>query len=144
MNRTETIRKSLGPIARSLNELRQGRVYIEIEPKDILAAFSQFTALKGMRFIIISGIDCREGIELLYHFSDDSTGTVYTLRTVITDKKHPEIETVSNVLKGTEWIEREIYELLGVTFKGHRNLKHLLLPDDWPASNYPLRQDNNG
>jgi len=44
-------------------------------------------------------------------------------------------------MKCAEWIEREIHEMFGVNFKGHPNLKHLLLKDDWPEGNYPLRRD---
>ena len=38
-----------------------------------------------------------------------------------------------------EWIEREIWEMLGINFKGHPNLKRLLLAEDWPEDKYPLR-----
>ena len=41
----------------------------------------------------------------------------------------------------TEWIEREIHELLGVEFRNHPDMRHLLLADDWPADNHPLRKD---
>ncbi|MCK9615713.1 MAG: NADH-quinone oxidoreductase subunit C, partial [Candidatus Omnitrophica bacterium] len=43
--------------------------------------------------------------------------------------------------KSSDWVEREIHELLGINFKGHPNLKHLLLDDDWPKDSYPLRKD---
>ena len=52
-----------------------------------------------------------------------------------------EVESLAGIIKGTEWIEREINELLGVTFKNHPNMIHLILPEDWPKGNYPLRRD---
>ncbi len=66
-----------------------------------------------------------------YHFSHDETGRIFSLRTFV-DKKNPEIESISSIIKGAEWIEREIYELLGVNFRNHPNLKRLLLDEDWP------------
>ena len=39
-----------------------------------------------------------------------------------------------------EWIEREMWELLGIDFKNHPDMRHLLLDDDWPEGNYPLRR----
>ncbi|MDI6641206.1 MAG: NADH-quinone oxidoreductase subunit C [Elusimicrobiota bacterium] len=44
------------------------------------------------------------------------------------------------IIKGAEWIEREIWEMLGINFKNHPNLKRLLLATDFPEGIYPLRQ----
>jgi len=52
-----------------------------------------------------------------------------------------EVDSIAPVIKGAEWIEREINELLGVTFKNHPDMKHLILPEDWPEGKYPLRRD---
>ncbi len=93
------------------------------------------------RFSTASGVDIRKAIEILYHFSIDEAGFIVTLR-VILDKSSLEIESLSPLMKCAEWIEMEIHEMLGVSFKGHPNLKHLLLKDDWPEGNYPLRRDN--
>jgi NADH-quinone oxidoreductase subunit C len=41
-----------------------------------------------------------------------------------------------------EWIEREMWELLGIKFLGHPDLRHLLLSDDWPEDNFPLRRNH--
>ena len=60
------------------------------------------------------------------------------------DRKNPEIESLTSIIRGAEWIEREIHELLGVNFRNHPNLKKLLLPDDWPKNKYPLRRDYRG
>ena len=39
------------------------------------------------------------------------------------------------------WIEREIHEILGINFKGHPDMRKLLLPEGWPEGVYPLRRD---
>ncbi len=57
------------------------------------------------------------------------------------NKKALVIDSITPIMKGAEWIEREIHELFGVDFKNHPNLKPLLLPDDWPKGLYPLRRD---
>ena len=57
------------------------------------------------------------------------------------DKEDLRIDSLTPIMKGAEWIEREIHELFGVEFKGHPRLIKLLLPDDWPDNLYPLRRD---
>jgi Ni,Fe-hydrogenase III component G len=115
------------------------RIYIEFNPQDIPEMVKFIFGDLGCRFAIATGIDTPSGIEMLYHFSQDSTGKMITLRTIITDKKHPQIESITPIIRGAEWIEREIWEMLGVNFVGHPNLKHLLLVEDWPEGKHPLR-----
>jgi NADH:ubiquinone oxidoreductase subunit C len=119
------------------------RIYLEIRPEDIVS-FAKFIFKDlGCRFCIASGTDTPEGLEILYHFSDDSTGRILSLRVLLKDKKHPQIDSLALVFKGAEWIEREIWEMLGINFLGHPNLKRLLLADAWPEGEYPLRKRNN-
>ena len=55
------------------------------------------------------------------------------------DRENPEVETVSDIWQTANWHEREIYDLLGVKFKGHPDLRRILLPADWEG--HPLRKD---
>jgi Ni,Fe-hydrogenase III component G len=116
------------------------RVYFTIK-KEILPKIARylFDDVKA-RFSIASGVDTRKAIEILYHFSVDEIGLMVSLRVVL-EKPNLEVDSLTPIMKCAEWIEREIHELLGVDFKGHPNLKHLLLKDDWPEGNYPLRRD---
>ena len=116
------------------------RIYITIEKENLVEiACHLFENLK-FRFIIASGVDTREEIEILYHFSQDSTGKIVSLR-VLTSKDKCEVDSLAPYIKGTNFIEREIHELLGVDFKGHPDLRRLLLAEDWPEGKYPLRRD---
>ncbi|MBC8386886.1 MAG: NADH-quinone oxidoreductase subunit C [Actinobacteria bacterium] len=115
------------------------RIYLDINPAD-LTDFAQYIFRDmGARFAIASGVDTPKGIEILYHFSFDSSGLVLSLR-ILLDRNSPEVESLTPIFKAAEWIECEINELLGVNFRNHPNLRHLLLPDDWPKGNYPLRR----
>jgi len=120
------------------------RIYIDFKPQDILGLAKFVFGDLGCRLITASGIDTPSGIEILYHFSYDAEGKVISLRTIIADKKSPEINSITPIIRGAEWIEREMWELLGIKFKGHPNLKHLLLIDDWPEGDYPLREKKEG
>lgn len=136
----DEIKNKFGSKIKKFEEKNPRRFYVDILPHDIVASVKILFVELQLRFIIATGIDRRDGLEILYHFSEDKTGKVITLRVLIADKEKPEIDTISKVIKGAEWIEREMWELLGINFIGHPNLKHLLLRDDWPEKNYPLRQ----
>ncbi|MFA4842505.1 MAG: NADH-quinone oxidoreductase subunit C [Candidatus Omnitrophota bacterium] len=117
------------------------RVYIEFAPQNIPEAVKFLFRDLNLRFATATAIDTPLGIEILYHFSYDPKGQMVSLRTFITDKKHPQIESIAPIIKGAEWIEREMWEMLGINLIGHPNLKHLLLIDDWPEGKFPLRKE---
>lgn len=121
-------------------EKSRHRIYIDFDSKDIPQVVSFLFREMGGRLATATGIDGRKNIEILYHFSFDSSGTIVSLRTLI-DRDNPEIESITPLIKGAEWIEREIHELLGVNFINHPNLKRLLLFEDWPEGKYPLRRE---
>jgi Ni,Fe-hydrogenase III component G len=81
-----------------------------------------------------------DGFEILYHFTLDASDRIVNLR-VILDLERPSIESCAKRVPATEWIEREMHELLGIEFRNHPDMRHLLLTDDWPEGNYPLRRD---
>lgn len=55
------------------------------------------------------------------------------------DRDEPRVPSIVSLWSGADWPEREAYDLLGVVFEGHPNLKRILMPDDWIG--YPLRKD---
>ena len=117
------------------------RIYIDIDPADLVELSRFLFEDLDARFIIASGVDTpRGGIEILYHFDFFQQPQVLSLR-IFTQKPKLEVESIAHIIKGAEWIEREIAELLGVRFKNHPDMRRLLLPNDWPEGKYPLRRD---
>jgi Ni,Fe-hydrogenase III component G len=117
------------------------RFYISINPADIREVAKIIFKDLGLRFSIASAQDKPEGLEILYHFSFDQTGEIFSLRVLVSDKQKPEIDSLASLFPAAEWIEREMWELLGINFIGHPNLKRLLLSEDWPEGKFPLRQE---
>lgn len=119
---------------------RSKKVYIEIKQESLVKVASYiFKDLKA-RFNTASGVDLRYHMEILYHFLIEDINLLISLRVKL-QKPKLEIDSLSPIFEGANWIEREMHEILGIKFKGHPGLRKLLLPDDWPDGVYPLRRD---
>ena len=137
----EKIKAALGSKISNWQENSSRRVYFTVKKEDIVATVKLLFKDLGLRFSIATGTDMPDCFEMLYHFSYDQEGEFYSVRVLIEDKKSPQIDSIAPLFPGAEWIEREIWEMLGINFKGHPNLKRLLLADDWPEGEYPLRHE---
>jgi len=140
---SEKIKEKFANAITGWEEKNPKRVYFQIPPASLRELTRYAVNELGLRFIIASGTDTRRTIEILYHFADDNSGAVITARIVLPDKKNLKIDSIGDIFVGAMWIEREIHELLGVAFTGNDDLRHLLLNDDWPKNNFPLRHDND-
>jgi len=58
---------------------------------------------------------------------------------VVLDRFNPCVPTVSHLWENADWNEREVYDLFGVFFPGHKDLRRLMMPEDWEG--HPLRKD---
>ena len=116
------------------------RVYIEIKPSSLVKVAKYIFKELGARFNIASGLDARSHMEILYHFIFEDKNLLISFRVKL-DKSKLEIDSLTPTFEAANWIEREIHEMLGINFKGHPDLRRLLLPDDWPEGVYPLKCD---
>lgn len=94
----------------------------------------------GARMNIVTGIDQRDHIELIYHFSFDKFGFIFHIKALV-EKPFPAIDSITEVVPGAKWIEREIYELYDIKFKGHPELIPLLRSDNRPADYFPFQRE---
>ena len=88
----------------------------------------------------LSGVDYpkREVIEVVYHLYSYRHRHRFVLK-VPAPRDNPVVVSVAAVWSHAEWQEREVFDLLGVTFDGHPDLRRILMPEDWPG--HPLRKD---
>ncbi|SEN52009.1 NADH dehydrogenase subunit C [bacterium A37T11] len=93
----------------------------------------------------LSGVD--NGIQagtfaVVYHLASIPYKTQLTLKVVVPNDRGttlPVVPSVGTIWKTAEWHEREAFDLVGIFFDGHPDLRRILLPDDWEG--YPLRKD---
>ena len=78
--------------------------------------------------------------EISYIFSFDWDNIILSI-TVEIDPEHPVVESVTPIIAGANWAEREVRDLIGVEPRNHPDPRRLVLADDWPEGLYPLRKD---
>ncbi|RLE46564.1 MAG: NADH-quinone oxidoreductase subunit C [Candidatus Methanomethylicota archaeon] len=93
----------------------------------------------------VTGIDYPQKgqMEVIYHISSyqdpELMGIIVEIRTTV-DRDRPELPSLVDIWPSAEYLEREEYDLMGIIFKGHPELKRLLLPEDYEGIP-PLRKD---
>jgi NADH-quinone oxidoreductase subunit C len=124
-----------------VDRLSQRRLNVHIDSGSIVSVARFLHVNLGFRFIIASAMHTRKGIEILYHFSDDSTGNIINV-SVVLDEENTEIESLTGVFTAADWIEREMHEILGINFLNHPNLDKLLSDGNWAEGVYPYRKNH--
>jgi NADH-quinone oxidoreductase subunit C len=84
-------------------------------------------------------IDWKTHLTMVYHLSSTNFRHNIVIK-IILDKNQPDIETVSHIWQTANFHEREVYEMFGVNFLNHPDLRLLILPDGWEGKN-PMRKD---
>jgi len=87
----------------------------------------------------LSGVDNADGtLGVVYHLYSFKHNHKLTLKTIV-QKDEAKVESVEKVWRTADWHEREAFDLLGIEFVGHRNLRRILMPYDWEG--FPLQKD---
>lgn len=116
---------------------RAGKVFVEIDKKKLKDAI-RFLKTEGFTHLsAITGLETEDEIELLYHLSKEDVLLTIKVKLPLNETVIP---SITDRIPGATLYEQEIHDLLGVNFEGHPNLAPLILPDDWPKNDYPLRK----
>ena len=90
----------------------------------------------------ITGVDYPEYFEVVYHlYSMKNQGGPVILK-VRTDRENPQVPSVTSLWEGANWQEREVWDLMGIRFDGHPDLRRVLLWEGYQG--HPLRKDFPG
>jgi NADH:ubiquinone oxidoreductase subunit C len=114
---------------------------IEIPAEKLHEEMLKLRQGKHMDFLrSLTGMDWgEEGLGVVYHLEDTNTRENIVVSTRTTNREKPELPSVSDIWKGAEFNEREVYDYYGIRFIGHPDMRRLFLRDDWVG--YPLRKD---
>ena len=87
----------------------------------------------------LTGVDWKTHLSMVYHFSSTKHRQPVVVKIQL-DRNQPELETVSHIWRTADFNEREAYEMFGVNFLNHPDLRLLILPDGWEGR-FPMRKD---
>ncbi|RIK61762.1 MAG: NADH-quinone oxidoreductase subunit C [Planctomycetota bacterium] len=121
--------------------------YIRVEPRDLLSVLRFLRDDELMRFEQLIDLTCVDYLN--FPGASDRYGVIYSLLSLthnhriwvkcfVNDPK-PAVPSVTVLWKGAEWMEREVYDMFGITFEGHPDLRRILTWDGFEA--HPLRKD---
>ncbi len=132
---TETM-KAFGIV----DQVRKNRLRIKTAPDKLHDAITISQAVLGFdRLITISTVDNGETFELLYHLIGPHR--IIISLAIDLPRDMPVTPTTSDLLPPAGIYERQIHDLFGITFTGHPDLKKIILNEDWPENEFPLRKD---
>lgn len=94
--------------------------------------------LQFENLMCLTAVDQPENLELVSHLNSYSKNHRIGVKVKL-PKENPKIASVVSLWPGANWHEREAFDLYGIQFDGHPDLRRILLPDDWEGS--PMRKD---
>ena len=124
-------------------EISQGKQFVEITvaASDLHSVAAQLKEAKEAAFdymVCLSGVDYPDHIKVVYHLESTSLKHLLVLKVKTDGRENPVLDTLSDIWPTAEFHEREVYDLLGVKFNNHPDLRRLFLDDTW---GFPLRKD---
>lgn len=130
------------PAAVAGGSQEHGETTLLIAPEKIRGACRLLKQLhQFVRLSSVTAVDrylAEPRFEVVYHLHSLELNQRLRLKCSLPADK-PEIDSVVEVWRSANWYEREVFDLFGVTFRGHPNLKRIMMPEDWQG--HPLRKD---
>ena len=117
-------------------------VTVTVEPDQLLDLLKKLKESPETLFdflFCITGADVNNKLMVIYHLESTSHGHQIEVKTGTEDRENAQLDSICSLYEGAELHENEIFDLFGISFKGHPNLRRMFMPDDWKG--YPLRKD---
>jgi len=119
----------------------RGELTLTVDKEDIVPALLALQAAGYNFFEDMTAVDWYPSVprfQLSYHILSHAYKERIRLRTMV-DEIDASVESITAIWPGANYFEREVFDLFGIRFAGHPNLRRILMPDDWVG--HPLRKD---
>ncbi|MDF1541703.1 MAG: NADH-quinone oxidoreductase subunit C [Anaerosomatales bacterium] len=111
---------------------------LSVDPDRLLEAAGNLKDLGFDRLSVVTAVDRPTHFELVYRlYARPMSAAVFIKCNV--DRENPRVHSLAGLWPAALWQERETFDMFGIIFEGHPDLRRILLPDDWEG--YPLRKD---
>ena len=143
-----TVSLSVGEVAQQITErfpdviVEAGDTSIIVNSESLLAVAAFLKETAGLDFNYLSAItavDYHNYFELVYQLTSIQHNHNLVLKTRCYGRENPAVPSIVSLYKGADLQEREIYDLMGISFEGHPNLKRIVLWEGFQG--HPLRKD---
>jgi NADH/F420H2 dehydrogenase subunit C len=115
-----------------------GCVGVDVAPDELIATARLLRDQLGFEMLTtVSSTDLLDHIEAIYHFRSLAKNWVLQVRVKVASEA-PEVDSLVSVYPSANWLEREQYDMMGIIFRGHPDLRRILLDDDFFG--FPLRK----
>lgn len=108
------------------------------ECRDLMQALHNLPQFQMDYMFCLTCVDWKTHLTMVYHLESRTLQHAVVIKAKL-DRENPEIDTLSDIWRTAEMLEREVFDLFGVRFLHHPDLRRLLLTDDWEG--YPMRKD---
>jgi NADH-quinone oxidoreductase subunit C len=136
-----TIPEGLEPFALSNSE-RFGELTVEIAPENVVEACRLLKYDRQFeRLSTVTAVDrypSQPRFEVVYHLQSVARKQRLRLKCRLSGE-HPEIDSATAVWRSANWFEREVFDLFGIRFRNHPDLRRIMMPEGWEG--HPLRKD---
>ena len=119
-----------------------GWLHVQLSPEQWSAMAPHLKNDPALRLdflFCLTGVDWKTHLSVVYHLRSTELGHTLVVKVKLEDREHPELLSVWNLWRTAEFHEREAYDLFGIRFVGHPDLRRLFMTDDWKG--WPLRKD---
>jgi NADH:ubiquinone oxidoreductase subunit C len=124
-------------------EIKEGKQFTEVSvpPEKLYSLARMLREREEVQFdflYCLSGVDYGQDLGVVYHLRSTVYDHSVVLKTRTSDREKPQLDSVSDIWKTADFQEREVFDLLGIKFTNHPDLRRLFLDSTW---GFPLRKD---
>jgi NADH-quinone oxidoreductase subunit C len=136
----------LGEFIKSIDkdlEVKEGKQYVEVsipavKLHSIATQLREREEVKFDYLFCLTGVDYGQDLGVIYHLRSTTLGHAIVLKVRTSDRENPQFDSVTDIWLTADFHEREAFDLLGIRFANHPDLRRLFLDSSW---GYPLRKD---